>query len=126
MQEEISVVLEVRVTGNGDAYAVDGADLADDGTLTDHLAEIRAALARGEQPPAGALLGLPDLPGDVWVDMVGAATVVGVQPRTITQWVSRNEPKCCPFPTPYRYLYRLYWPLMIIESWHAEYSSKAN
>lgn len=85
------------------------------------LAEIRAGLAAGQRPAAGALLGLPDLDGDVWVDIAGAAVVAGVQPRTITSWLAGGRPKLCPFPAASRFLYRLYWPLSVVEAWAAVY-----
>lgn len=66
--------------------------------LAGQLAVIREALAAGRRPPAGGLLGLPDLEGDVWVDIAGAAAVAGVGPRTITGWLSRGRPKASPFP----------------------------
>lgn len=89
--------------------------------LADRLTELRAARANGEQRPAGRLLGLPELPGgDVWVDIAGAAAIAGVQPRTITSWLSRQRPAWCPFPRPHRLLYRSYWPASTIEAWNHE------
>lgn len=89
--------------------------------LADQLTGLRAALAAGQRPPAGALLGLPELPGDVWADIAGAAAVAGVPPRTITGWLSRGGPKHCPFPAPHRFLYRLYWPLQTLQTWRQAY-----
>lgn len=92
--------------------------------LAKHLAGIRDALSAGEQPPAGALLGLPELPGDVWVDMAGAAAITGRRPETITEWVRRKGPKRCPFPPPkVKILYRLHWPMSEIEAWVSEYEA---
>jgi hypothetical protein len=65
----------------------------------------------------GRLYGLPELRDDYWVDMAGAAALTGVQPRTITSWLTRGGPICNPFPVPYRLLYRLYWPGTEIGSW---------
>ncbi|NRQ32444.1 hypothetical protein HII36_11420 [Nonomuraea sp. NN258] len=81
------------------------------------LAALREALARGERPPTGALLGLPPLEGDVRVDTAHAAAVAGVAPKTITSWLSRGQPRRCSFPAPHRILYRLYWPLSAVEAW---------
>ncbi|MEO3892172.1 hypothetical protein [Nonomuraea sp. B5E05] len=92
--------------------------------LHEHLAALRQALDRGERPPAGALLGLPPLDNDVWVDIAGAAAVAGVAPKTITGWLSRGQPKRLPFPAPIRILYRLYWPLSAIESWRQNYTGQ--
>jgi hypothetical protein len=85
--------------------------------------QIRQARAEGREPPAGRLLGLPELPGDdVWVDIAGAEAVTGIPSRTITGWLARRGPKKAPFPTPRRILYRLYWPLSTLEDWTGDYS----
>lgn len=77
--------------------------------LDAQLEFIRTMLATGQRPPAGQLLGLPDLDGDVWADIAGAAAITGAPPPTITGWLNRQGPKRCPFPEPRRSLYRLYW-----------------
>lgn len=89
--------------------------------LAGQLAVIRAALEEGRRPAAGALLGLPELDGDVWVDTAGAAAVTGVPPKTISGWLSRGKPKALPFPSAHRYLYRRYWPLSTLQAWAVEY-----
>ena len=79
-----------------------------------------AAAVEAGTASAGRLLGLPELPGGgVWVDIAGAAAVVGVASQTITGWVNGKGPEKLPFPTPQRILYRLYWPLADIEDWMA-------
>jgi hypothetical protein len=83
---------------------------------------LRAMLAEGQRPPAGQLLGLPELDGDVWADIAGAAAITGAPPRTITGWLNRRGPKRCPFPEPRRILYRLYWPASVLQSWRADYA----
>lgn len=90
--------------------------------LNEQIASIRAVLSDGRRPPAGALLGLPELDGDMWADIAGAAAITGVQPRTITGWLNRRGPKRCPFPEPRRSLYRLYWPVSVLRSWRDEYA----
>lgn len=82
---------------------------------------IRLTLAAGRRPPAGGLLGLPELDGDVWADIAGAAAITGAPPRTITGWLNRRGPKRCPFPEPRRSLYRLYWPVSALQSWRDDY-----
>jgi hypothetical protein len=90
--------------------------------LDELAAQLRAARAAGRTPPAGRLLGLPELPSeDVWVDIAGAAAVTGTPARTITGWLTRGGPKRGPFPAPHRFLYRLYWPLSVLEEWTGEY-----
>ncbi|WP_143861332.1 hypothetical protein [Nocardia amikacinitolerans] len=89
----------------------------------DLAAQIRQARAEGRKPPAGRLLGLPELPaGDVWVDIAGTEAVTGIPSRTITGWLARSGPKKAPFPAPHRFLYRLYWPLSTVEEWTCAYS----
>lgn len=83
---------------------------------------IRVMMAAGRRPPAGQLLGLPELDGDVWADIAGAAAITGAPPRTITGWLNRRGPKRCPFPEPRRSLYRLYWPVSVLQSWRDDYS----
>jgi hypothetical protein len=88
--------------------------------LTAHLATITKAIDAGSKVPAGRLYGLPELPDDgCWVDIAGAAALTEVAPRTITAWLARGGPVRNPFPSPYRVLYRLYWPLAEVESWCA-------
>jgi hypothetical protein len=89
--------------------------------LDGQLAAIREALAGGRRPVAGGLLGLPELEGDVWVDIAGAAAVAGVRPRTITGWLARGRPASSPFPPAHRFMYRLYWPLSVVEEWAGNY-----
>ena len=96
-------------------------ELVESVDLDAHLAAIREALADGRRPAAGGLLGLPELEGDVWIDIAGAAAVVGVGPRTITGWLTRGRPASSPFPAAHRFLYRLYWPLSVIEEWARHY-----
>jgi len=84
---------------------------------------IRVMLAAGRRPPAGQLLGLPELDGDVWADIAGAAAITGAPPRTITGWLNRRGPKRCPFPEPRRSLYRLYWPVSVLQSWRDDYAA---
>ena len=90
--------------------------------LEAQLESIRALLAEGRQPPAGQLLGLPDLDGDVWADIAGATAITGAPPRTITGWLNRHGPKRCPFPEPRRSLYRLYWSVSVLQSWRDDYA----
>jgi hypothetical protein len=88
--------------------------------LAELAGQIQAARASGAEPPAGRLLGLPELPGgDVWVDMAGASAITGLQPKTITGFLARGTPKAHPFPAAYRFLYRNYWPMGVIEEWVA-------
>ena len=91
-------------------------------TLDAQLESIRTMLAAGQRPPAGQLLGLPDLDGDVWADIAGAAAITGAPPRTITGWLNRQGPKRCPFPEPRRSLYRLYWPVSVLQPWRDDYA----
>jgi hypothetical protein len=90
--------------------------------LEAQLESIRTLLAAGQRPPAGQLLGLPELDGDVWADIAGAAAITGAPPRTIAGWLNRQGPKRCPFPEPRRSLYRLYWPVSVLQSWRDDYS----
>jgi hypothetical protein len=95
----------------------------EDIALAAQAAQIRQARAEGGKPPAGRLLGLPELPdGDVWVDIAGAEAVTGILSRTITGWLARGGPKKAPFPAPHRFLYRLYWPLSTLEDWASDYT----
>ena len=71
--------------------------------------------ASGRLP--GNYLGLPELDGDVWADIAGAAAITGARPRTITGWLNRQGPKRCPFPEPRRSLYRLSWPVSVLQAW---------
>jgi hypothetical protein len=91
--------------------------------LEAQVESIRAMLAAGQRPPAGQLLGLPELDGDVWVDIAGAAAITGAPPHTITGWLNRRGPKPCPFPEPRRSLYRLYWPVSVLQSWRDDYAA---
>jgi hypothetical protein len=93
--------------------------------LDAQIASIRTMLAAGQQPPAGQLLGLPDLDDDLWADIAGAAAITGALPRTITGWLNRRGPKRCPFPEPRRSLYRLYWPVSVLQSWRDDYAGGA-
>lgn len=90
-------------------------------TLDVQLESIQTMLAAGKRLPAGQLLGLPELDGDVWADIAGAAAITGAPPRTITGWLNRRGPKRCPFPEPRRSLYRLYWPVSVLQSWRDDY-----
>lgn len=110
---------------DGEVFEINSTDHVDEVGLYGQLDDIRAALAAGRRPPAGSLLGLPELDGDVWVDIAGAAAVSGARPKTITGWLSRGGPKRCPFPAAHRFLYRLYWPLSQVEAWRAAYSGTA-
>lgn len=69
------------------------------------------------------ILGLPELDGDVWADIAGASAITGAQPRTITGWLNRRGPKHCPFPQPRRSLYRLYWPVSVLQAWRDDYEA---
>lgn len=94
--------------------------------LATHAAQLGQARAEGRTPPAGRLLGLPELPDDdVWVDIAGAEAITGVASRTITGWLARGGPKKAPFPAPHRFLYRLYWPLTTLEDWNRDYTGTA-
>lgn len=88
------------------------------------LESIRTMLASGQRPPAGQLLGLPELDGDMWADMAGAVAITGAPARTITGWLNRRGPKRCPFPEPRRSLYRLYWPVSVLQAWLEQYSER--
>jgi hypothetical protein len=90
--------------------------------LEAQLEFIRSLLAEGRRPPAGQLLGLPELEGDVWADIAGAAAITGAPPRTITGWLNRHGPKRCPFPEPRRSLYRLYWRVSALQAWRDDYA----
>jgi hypothetical protein len=90
--------------------------------LEAHLESIRTLLAEGRRPPAGQLLGLPELKGDMWADIAGAAAITGAPPRTIAGWLNRHGPKRCPFPEPRRSLYRLYWRVSALEAWRDDYA----
>lgn len=93
--------------------------------LLARLETLAAAIRTGQEVPSGRLLGLPELPeDDYWVDIAGAAAITGVQPSTITSWLSRGRPSHQPFPTPHRYLYRLYWPGAEIARWQTIRQSK--
>lgn len=92
----------------------------------EQVRELAAALTTGAPVPAGRLLGLPELGADdVWVDIAGAAALAVVAPRTITSWLSRRGPRRNPFPTPHRFLYRLYWPRSAITAWRAAEDNRA-
>lgn len=105
------------MTGHGEKATAPGpVDLAA------QAESIRVMLAAGRRPPAGQLLGLPELDGDVWADIAGAAVITGAPPRTITGWLNRRGPKRCPFPEPRRSLYRLYWPASVLQSWRDDYT----
>jgi hypothetical protein len=99
----------------------------EDVDLATHAAQLSEARAEGRTPPAGRLLGLPELPDDdVWVDIAGAEAITGIPSRTITGWLSRGGPKKAPFPAPHRFLYRLYWPLSTLEDWTGDYSGASS
>ena len=38
------------------------------------------------------------------------------------RWLNRHGPKRCPFPEPRRSLYRLYWPVSVLQSWRDDYA----
>jgi hypothetical protein len=105
------------MTGEGDAATSPGPV-----DLEAQAESIRVMMAAGRRPPAGQLLGLPELDGDVWADIAGAAAITGAPPRTITGWLNRRGPKRCPFPEPRRSLYRLYWPVSVLQSWRDDYA----
>ncbi len=90
----------------GPGGEVNSTDHVEEVGLYGQLADIRQALAAGQKPADGALLGLPELDGDVWADIAGAAAISGAAPKTITGWLSRGGPKHCPFPAAHRFLYR--------------------
>lgn len=110
---------------DGEPYEVNSTDPVETADLSELTEEIRAAIAKGSVPAAGALLGLPPLDDDVWVDSAGATAVTGIPPRTISGWLSRGGPKHCPFPAARRYLYRRYWPLSELRAWRAAYDQDA-
>jgi hypothetical protein len=83
---------------------------------------IRTMLAAAHRPPAGRLLGLPELDNDAWADIAGASAITGAPPHTITGWLNRGGPKRCPFPEPRRSLYRLYWPVSVLQTWREDYA----
>lgn len=94
----------------------------EDVDLATHAAQLRRARAEGRTPPAGRLLGLPELPdGDMWADIAGAEAITGIRSRTITGWLARGGPNKAPFPAPHRFLYRLYWRLSTLEDWTTDY-----
>lgn len=69
---------------------------------------------------AGRVWGLPELPDDdCWVDIAGAAVILGRPVKTISAWLARNKPKTHPFPQGHRLLYRNYWRLSEIRAWQA-------
>jgi hypothetical protein len=107
------------MTGEGDAATSPGPV-----DLEAQAESIRVMLVAGRRPPAGQLLGLPELDGDVWADIAGAAAITGAPPRTITGWLNRRGPKRCPFPEPRRSLYRLYWPVSVLQSWRDDYAGR--
>jgi hypothetical protein len=87
------------------------------GSFEDRHCLLVAALA-GDHPPAGRLLGLPELgDGDYWVDIAGASVVLKVKPKTISSWLARSGPKPSPLPRPRRILYRLYWRRSDLDLW---------
>lgn len=106
---------------DGEVREVNSTDPVETADLSELAEEIRVALAQGPVPAAGALLGLPPLDDDVWVDSAGATAVTGIAPRTISGWLSKGGPKHCPFPAARRYLYRRYWPLSELQAWLAAY-----
>jgi len=68
----------------GPGGGVNSTDHVEEVGLYGQLADIRQALAAGQKPADGALLGLPELDGDVWVHIAGASAVSGAAPKTIT------------------------------------------
>lgn len=104
------------MTGNREATA--GPEAV---SLNAQIEYIRTILVTGQRQPAGQLLGLPELDGDLWADIAGAAAITGAPPRTITGWLNRRGPKRCPFPEPRRSLYRLYWPVSVLQAWREDY-----
>jgi hypothetical protein len=62
----------------------------------------------------------------MWADVAGAAAITGAPPRTITGWLNRRGPKRCPFPEPRRSLYRLYWPVSVLQAWRNEYTGRVS
>lgn len=110
---------------DGEVREVNSTDHVEAVALAEQAEEIRAALADGKVPSAGALLGLPVLDGgDVWADIAGAEAVTGFPAKTITSWLARSGPKKCPFPAAHRFLYRLYWPLGVLQAWTEEYRAE--
>lgn len=83
-----------------------------------HLSrQVRAAL-EGGPVSGGRLWGLPELPdGDAWADIAGASILTGREPRTITSYLARGNPRRNPFPPAHRILYRLYWPVSELRAW---------
>jgi len=90
----------------------------DAASFEDQHRRMTAALAAGVNPPAGRLLGLPELrDGDYWVDIAGASVLLKVKPKTISSWLARGGPKPSPLPRPRRILYRLYWRRSELDAW---------
>lgn len=119
--------MAVRIVAgsDGEPYEVNSTDPVETASLEELTEQLRAALDAGTTPAAGALLGLPPLQnGDVWCDTAGASAVTGYRRATIAGWLSKGQPKRCPFPAPRRYLYRLYWPLSELRAWVAEYKQE--
>lgn len=108
-----------NVTGVAAAHEYEPAETV---ALQDKVGELRAAWQAGRALTGGQLFGLPVLDGDVWVDMAGASVVTNLEPKTITSWLSRGRPAACPFPSPSKYLGRLYWPASVLLAWITEYA----
>ena len=119
----MALLVDGHALASGQMTDAGGATAAPETVALDTQVEyIRAMLATGQRPPAGQLLGLPELDGDAWADIAGAAAITGAPPRTITGWLNRRGPKRCPFPEPRRSLYRLYWPVSVLQTWREDYA----
>lgn len=70
----------------------------------------------------GYLWGLPGR--TQWAEIVGASVIAGVEPRTITGWLAKGGPAGRPFPSPHRFLDRLYWELDTVQDWCAWYHAE--
>ena len=99
---------------------MDLAEAADRVGLAARARALTEALRTATAPPAGRLLGLPELPdNDYWLDTAGVTALTGIRPKTISSWLARGGPVRNPFPVPQRFLYRLYWRGTCVSSWLA-------
>ncbi|RJQ70545.1 hypothetical protein D5S17_28875 [Pseudonocardiaceae bacterium YIM PH 21723] len=85
----------------------------------DLAAEWDRVQAGDQQPTGGRVWGLPELAeGELWVDIAGASVIAGIPSKSITAYLAQGRPKRNPFPAAHRFLYRLYWPMGVIQAWH--------
>lgn len=81
MVMEALVADSTMTTEPAEPAEVRGTEPVETVDLAEHVAQLSAARAGGTELPAGRLLGLPELPGDVWVDIAGASAITGVPPK---------------------------------------------